>query len=379
MKQSIKTLAAASTTLVLVAASLLIPGELMAKEDRRNNGIVQASDQVYYTGVLDTYLGDESFYNRLMLMTGRWESEEKSFEAYIIEMDPEEEVKSQIITAGEMTDWAAGYKAEDNISRLSLNYWDKESGTENRLDSFFYQGNSIRALCNLTAFEMMPFIFSPYYQSWQVERAEVYRYTDSYFKKYKCDMALIYFVSNWSPWAEGRFLVDVESGDYTGFWLYYEDTEYYLSVLREIVMLGDQSTEGEDDLWLKDWLTLFIEGETVTQEDGSTVQTPLSEAREEKARLNQNLISFMDRIDFEQVEPITDPVQIQEIPKIPMFDRTVSLQGHLISEPLVYAWSVTERSTQKKFYFVISSQEGSFQAYFSPMPEKTAENNLTDR
>lgn len=361
----------------------MIPGKLMAKEDRQNNGIVQASDQVYYTGALDTYLGDESFYNRLMLMTGRWESEEKRLEAYVdyAEVaDSETFWKDRTIIASSADGGGMeASEANDYIKYLALSYAG-EDGIWEQKNGFFYQGNSIRALCNLTEFEMMPRLFSPYYLSWSVTGADVYRYTDSYFGKYKCDMALIHFDNNNNglPWVYGDFLVDVESGDYTGFQFFYQADEN-LPLLKEMQSeYREEGKEGEE--WLDDWLALFIDGETVTLEDGSSVKTPLSETREEKVRLNENMAGFMNVIDFEGVEPVTDPARIQEIPGIPFFGKTIwYADGHSPSETITYAWSVTEKSTQKKFYFVISSSKESFQAYFSPMPEKTTENSLTDR
>lgn len=377
MKHSVKTLAAAALTLVLVAASLLIPGELMAKEDRKSNGIVQASDKVYYTGVLDTYLGDESFYNRLMLMTGKWESKSEKLNAQIFPAEIEGVSSGKKGQVADTLIWQEiGFEPMDYISRLALLYWEAD-GTENRVDSFLYQGNAIRAMCNLTAFELMPELFSPYYRDWSVLDTEVYRYTDSYFGKYKCDMALICFEKYG---AEGRLLVDVESGDYTGFWLRYYDAEY-LAMLKDELTISRE--EGKEEMsWQEDWLALFIDGETAALEDGTSVKNPLSETREEKLRMNENVSLFMEKIGFGQVAPVADPAEIREIPEIPLFKNVY--ESFIYGSPntgneLTYAYSVTEESTQKKFYFVISSGEGSFVAYFSPMPEKTTENNLTDR
>lgn len=390
MRQSIKMMCAAAVTGVVVAASLLVPRAMMERADQKVNGIVEKADKVYYTGTLDAYNGENDFYMRLMLITGKWESRQEAMyaEGYDLVSVRDEGAESGegfIDYAKELIEKGiTNLDALDYISRLSLRYWPEEG--EQDIPGFMAQGNAVRTVCNLSEFELMPRIFSLYYESWGFSSPTVYRYTDLLFKKYRCDAAMMnYLCDYWN--AGANLLIDVETGDFIGMRVWY-DPDLARGWVEETKLVRENGISEEEEgnlAFPADWDVLFLDGEKKVLNDGTTISVPLSQERAEKQRLDENVTVFLDRIDYTLESCVTSEEEMAQIAPVPnISDDTINSYGPYLGfdieegRGIRYAYIVTENSSKKKFYFVISSGTGNFEVYFSPMTEKNAGNSLTE-
>lgn len=382
MKQSVKTGFVVIGTIAIVAGSLLIPRQMIVASDQKQDGQVNAAEKEYYTGALEAYAGEDDFYTRMMLLTGKWVSREErlattvydALDAYGAIPSKELGIKIDGESAG------VNIKALDTIRRISLDYWKDERMYSK--PAFLAWGNAVRTVCNLTAFDLMPEVLNLYYESWGLQKANVYRYTDLLLRKYECDVARLEFESaGWN--AKAELLVDTATGNFVGLWVSY-DEEMALRWLQELERLEAEwvdATEYPEEKVktlqselekYRQWKKIFLTGESVTTEEGKTVKVPLSSSHADRTVLDANVAEFLNRIGFFVEGTVTKNEEFAGIARVP---HTAVSTG----DALTYAYIVTENSSNKKFYFVISSSEGGFEAYFSPMTEKTSGNNLTEQ
>lgn len=410
----LRMMAATVATCLIVILCLTVPGALIVREAEREKSVVQSANQTFYTtDMMSAYLDIDTFYNRLMLMTGQWDSRLDVAEAYI-SYD------------------GSGYN--NVLSNLILSHEKGDGGWQTR-EGIMQGGNVIRAVCNLTEFGLLPREWNLYYSSWPLQSVMANIYTDSYFLKFNCvlyDMDFLNYDVETSR--EAHLYVDNESGDFVGLHLTYDEDslrEHYANELTE--MMQSISTAYYGRTYISAWadglrmhlrdddaleLSLLIENlynhmGTISEEQYAVVEKELSGleynteydisingesemdpidyderaqrlyARAEKntayammeyaseltewrsqSAIDGEVVSFLDRLGMTEITNVTGQMDLSLL-------HTPADMGDIPEGASVYRCK--EILTGDVFYFVLDCQKGDLKFYFATATEKPAE------